>query len=679
MRYSYNIKNLSCANCAKKLEDALNKDEKINRAIVNFSTSKVIIETDISSPFNYVKNIVSIVEPEAILSEKEIKDNKLYSFLILLVGGIIGIIGCTVKLPYHLSMVLIVISYAILIYKTLITALKQLSKGNINENFLVTVSTIGAFILGETHEGLMVIFLYELGKILESLAVSKSRKSITELMDIKEETANLKKQNIIKKVPTDTVKVGDIIVIKEGEKIPLDGIVTSGEAYLDTSALTGESNLILVKNKDKVLSGTINKQGLLEVKVTSTSKDSTVSKILELVETATERKSKTEKVVSKYSSKYTIGVLLVAVFVSVFLPLFTDISYTESIYKGLTILVISCPCAIAISVPLSYFSGIGKASKEGILIKGSNYLDSIKDIKEIIFDKTGTITTGEFYVSKINIYDSKYTETEVLEIFAKGENLSNHPIAKSILKKYGKNISSKDITNYKEITGKGIIFNYKNGQVKIGNAKFCGSKESNKNVYLSINNKLVASLELKDEIKASTKEVINKLQSMGINVHIFTGDLQEKAQEIGKILGIKNINYEMLPDDKYKELDKMLASKKENTIISFVGDGINDAPVIALSDLGISMGSLGTDSAIEASDVVIMNDNLDKIVTAINISKKTNKIIKQNLIFAISTKLLVLILTLIGISTMWEAVFADVGVTVLCILNTLRLLKKENK
>ena len=679
MRYSYNIKNLSCANCAKKLEDALNKDEKINRAIVNFSTSKVIIETDISSPFNYVKNIVSIVEPEAILSEKEIKDNKLYSFLILLVGGIIGIIGCTVKLPYHLSMVLIVISYAILIYKTLITALKQLSKGNINENFLVTVSTIGAFILGEIHEGLMVIFLYELGKILESLAVSKSRKSITELMDIKEETANLKKQNIIKKVPTDTVKVGDIIVIKEGEKIPLDGIVTSGEAYLDTSALTGESNLILVKNKDKVLSGTINKQGLLEVKVTSTSKDSTVSKILELVETATERKSKTEKVVSKYSSKYTIGVLLVAVFVSVFLPLFTDISYTESIYKGLTILVISCPCAIAISVPLSYFSGIGKASKEGILIKGSNYLDSIKDIKEIIFDKTGTITTGEFYVSKINIYDSKYTETEVLEIFAKGENLSNHPIAKSILKKYGKNISSKDITNYKEITGKGTIFNYKNGQVKIGNAKFCGSKESNKNVYLSINNKLVASLELKDEIKASTKEVINKLQSMGINVHIFTGDSQEKAQEIGKILGIKNINYEMLPDDKYKELDKMLASKKENTIISFVGDGINDAPVIALSDLGISMGSLGTDSAIEASDVVIMNDNLDKIVTAINISKKTNKIIKQNLIFAISTKLLVLILTLIGISTMWEAVFADVGVTVLCILNTLRLLKKENK
>lgn len=679
MRYSYNIKNLSCANCAKKLEDALNKDEKINRAIVNFSTSKVIIETDISSPFNYVKNIVSIVEPEAILSEKEIKDNKLYSFLILLVGGIIGIIGCTVKLPYHLSMVLIVISYAILIYKTLITALKQLSKGNINENFLVTVSTIGAFILGEIHEGLMVIFLYELGKILESLAVSKSRKSITELMDIKEETANLKKQNIIKKVPTDTVKVGDIIVIKEGEKIPLDGIVTSGEAYLDTSALTGESNLILVKNKDKVLSGTINKQGLLEVKVTSTSKDSTVSKILELVETATERKSKTEKVVSKYSSKYTIGVLLVAVFVSVFLPLFTDISYTESIYKGLTILVISCPCAIAISVPLSYFSGIGKASKEGILIKGSNYLDSIKDIKEIIFDKTGTITTGEFYVSKINIYDSKYTETEVLEIFAKGENLSNHPIAKSILKKYGKNISSKDITNYKEITGKGIIFNYKNGQVKIGNAKFCGSKESNKNIYLSINNKLVASLELKDEIKASTKEVINKLQSMGINVHIFTGDSQEKAQEIGKILGIKNINYEMLPDDKYKELDKMLASKKENTIISFVGDGINDAPVIALSDLGISMGSLGTDSAIEASDVVIMNDNLDKIVTAINISKKTNKIIKQNLIFAISTKLLVLILTLIGISTMWEAVFADVGVTVLCILNTLRLLKKENK
>lgn len=676
MRYSYNIKNLTCANCTKKLEDYLNKDKKIKKAIVNFSTSKVIIETDLSKPFNYVKEIISKIEPDAILSETEIKEKKLYHFIKLLLGAAIGILGCYLKLPYHLDLVLVIIGYIILIYKTLITALKQLSKGSINENFLVVVSTIGAFILGELREGLMVIFLYELGKILESLAIAKSRKSVADLMDIKEETSNLKENNIIKKVPTNEIKINDTIVVKEGEKVPLDGIIIKGEAYLDTSALTGESNLTFVKENDKVLSSSINKQGLLEIKVTSLYKDSTVSKILQLVETATERKSKTETIVSKYSSKYTLGVLITSIFVAVFTPLFTNLTYIESIYKGLTILVISCPCAIAISVPLSYFSGIGRASKEGILIKGSNYLDSIRNIKEIIFDKTGTITTGEFYVSKVNIYDKKYTENEVLKIFAKGESLSNHPIAKSILKKYGKEVSSKDIEDYKEVTGKGITFNYKSQKVKIGNSKFCGSKEENKNIYLNIDNKTVASLELKDKIKENTKEVINKLQNLGIKVHIFTGDSKEKAIEISNELDITDVNYEMLPNDKYKELEKILANKKENTIVSFVGDGINDAPVIALSDIGISMGSLGSDSAIEASDVVIMNDNLEKIVKAISISKKTNKIIKQNLIFAITVKLSVLILSLIGVSTMWEAVFADVGVTVLCILNTLRLLKK---
>ena len=677
MKYSYNIKNLTCANCSKKLEDTLNKDKKIKKTIVNFSTSKVIIETDLSSPFNYVKNIVNMLEPEAILSETEIKEKKLLPFIKIILGGLIGLLGCLIKLPYNLNVIIIIIGYGILIYKTLITAIKQLFKGSINENFLVTLSTIGAFMLGQITEGLMVIFLYELGKILESLAVAKSRKSVAELMDIKEDTANIKANDIIKKVQTHTVKINDIIVIKEGEKIPLDGIVVGGEAYLDTSALTGESNLIFVKEKDKVLSGTINKQGILEVKVTSLYKDSTVSKILELVETATDRKSKTEKVVSKYSSKYTIGVLITAIIVAVFLPLFTNITYTESIYKGLTILVISCPCAIAISVPLSYFSGLGKASKEGILIKGSSYLDSIKNIKEIVLDKTGTITTGEFYISKINIYNNNYTENDVLEIFAKGESLSNHPIAKSIIKKYGKEVSSKGITNYKEITGKGITFKYKDKKIKIGSANFCGSKEENNSIYLKIDKEIISSLELKDQIKENTKEVIKKLQNMNINVHIFTGDSKEKALEIGDTLGIKNINYEMLPEDKYKELEKILLNKKENTIVSFVGDGINDAPVIALSDIGISMGNIGTDSTIEASDVVIMNDNLDKIVTAIEISKKTNKIIKQNVIFAITVKFSVLILSLIGISTMWEAVFADVGVTVLCILNTLRLLNNK--
>ena len=676
MKYKYNIKNLDCANCAKKIEETLNKDKNIKSASVNFAKQTVTVETNISDPFNYVKDIVEKIEPDAILSKEEIKETKNKDIYRILLGAFLGVLGIIIKSPKYLSMILILLAYLILLYRTLTTAIKQLKNKTINENFLVTISTIGAYLLGETHEGLMVIFLYEIGKMLESKAVNKSRNSVAELMNIKEETSNLKDNNKIKVVPTTEIKVGNIIVVKEGERVPLDGIVVKGETMLDTSALTGESLPVSVSTGDNVLSGSINKGGVLEIKVSSLYKDSTVNKILELVENATERKTKVETIVSKYSSKYTIGVIIIAILTALFLPLFTNMTYTDSIYKGLTILVISCPCAIAISIPLSYFSGIGAASKEGILIKGSNYLDSIKDIKEIVFDKTGTITTGEFYISKINIHDKKYTEDQIMEIFAGGESLSNHPIAKSVLKNYTKEINHEDIKDYKEASGKGIEFTYKKDKVRIGNAKFCKNKEENSNIYLMINNSIVADLEIKDEIKKDVVNTIQKLKNMNINIHMFTGDTKEKATEIAQQVGIDNINYSMLPSDKYTYLEEIIKKKTEKSIVSFVGDGINDAPVLKLSDLGISMGSLGTDSAIEASDVVIMNDNLEKIVTAINISKKTNKIIKENLIFALGVKLLVLVLTLIGLSTMLEAVFADVGVTVLCILNTLRLLKK---
>lgn len=678
MKYKYNIKNLDCANCAKKIEETLNKDKNIKSASVNFAKQTVTVETNISDPFNYVKDIVEKIEPDAILSKEEIKETKNKDIYRILLGAFLGILGIIIKNPKYLNMILILLAYIILLYRTLTTAIKQLRNKTINENFLVTISTIGAYLLGETHEGLMVIFLYEIGKMLESKAINKSRNSVAELMNIKEETSNLKDNNKIKVVPTTEIKVGDIIVVKEGERVPLDGIVVKGETMLDTSALTGESLPVSVSTGDNVLSGSINKGGILEIKVSSIYKDSTVNKILELVENATERKTKVETIVSKYSSKYTIGVIIIAILTALFLPLFTNMTYTDSIYKGLTILVISCPCAIAISIPLSYFSGIGAASKEGILIKGSNYLDSIKDIKEIVFDKTGTITTGEFYISKINIHDKKYTEDQIMEIFAGGESLSNHPIAKSVLKNYTKEINHEDIKDYKEVSGKGIEFTYKKDKVRIGNAKFCKVKEENSNIYLMINNSIVADLEIKDEIKKDVVNTMQELKKMNINIHMFTGDTKEKATEIAQQVGIYNINYSMLPSDKYTYLEEIIKKKTEKSIVSFVGDGINDAPVLKLSDLGISMGSLGTDSAIEASDVVIMNDNLEKIVTAINISKKTNKIIKENLIFALGVKLLVLVLTLIGLSTMLEAVFADVGVTVLCILNTLRLLKNNN-
>lgn len=674
MKYKFNIKNLDCANCAREVEKSLNEDKKINKAVVNFNTSTITVETDVDDAFSYVKEIVVMIEPNAILSEERIEGDNSKDVYRLLIGAVIGILGIVIKIS-PVNMILIVIAYIILIYKTLLTALKQLKNKKINENLLVSISAIGAFLLGKHHEGLMVIFLYELGKMLEAKAVARSRNSVSKLMNIKEELSNLKVNNKIKKVPTTKVSIGDIIVVKEGERVPLDGIVIKGNSLVDTSFLTGESIPVSVKQGSDVLSGSINKGDILEIKVTSLYKDSTVSKILELVENATERKTKTETIVSKYSSKYTLAVIIIALLVSFVIPLVSSLSLSECIYKGLTILVISCPCAIAISVPLSYFSGIGRASKEGILVKGSNYLDSIKDISDIAFDKTGTITTGEFCISKINIHDKKYNEDKVMEIFASGEALSNHPIAKSILKKYEGEVDFSCIKNFKEVSGSGISFTYRKDSVKIGSAKFCKSKDVNNNIYLSINDSVVASLIIEDEIKNSTIETISKLKELGINVYMFTGDSKDKAISIASKVGIDNVNYEMLPEDKYNSLERII--KNKTGVVAFVGDGINDAPVVKLADLGISMGLNGSDSAIEASDIVIMNDDISKILNAIKISKKTSRIIKENLIFALGIKISVLILAILGLTSMFVAVFADVGVTILCILNTLRILKNN--
>ena len=674
MKYKFNIKNLDCVNCAREVEKSLNEDKKINKAVVNFNTSTITVETDVDDAFSYVKETVAMIEPDAILSEEKIESDNNKDVYRLLIGAVIGILGIVIKIS-PVNMILIVIAYIILIYKTLLTALKQLKNRKINENFLVSISAIGAYLLGKHHEGLMVIFLYELGKMLEAKAVSRSRNSVSELMNIKEESSNLKVNNKIKKVPTTEVSIGDIIVVKEGERVPLDGIVIKGNSLVDTSFLTGESIPVSVKQGSVLLSGSINKGDILEIKVTSLYKDSTVSKILELVENATERKAKAETIVSKYSSKYTLAVIIIALLVSFVLPLVSSLSLSKCIYKGLTILVISCPCAIAISVPLSYFSGIGRASKEGILVKGSNYLDSIKDISDIAFDKTGTITTGEFCISKINIYDKKYNEDKIMEIFTSGEALSNHPIAKSILKKHEGEVDFSCVKNFKEVSGSGISFTYRKDSVKIGSAKFCKSKDVNNNIYLSINDKVVASLVIEDDIKDCTIETISKLKELGINVYMFTGDSKDKAVSIASKVGIDNVNYEMLPEDKYNSLEHIIKNKRG--VVAFVGDGINDAPVVKLADLGISMGLNGSDSAIEASDIVIMNDDISKILNAIKISKKTSRIIKENLIFAFGIKISVLILAILGLTSMFAAVFADVGVTILCILNTLRILKNN--
>ena len=576
-----------------------------------------------------------------------------------------------------LSTVLIITAYVILLCRTAKKAVKQITKNKIlDENALITISVIGAFLIGKEMEGAMVILLYEIGKILESKAVNKSRKSISELMNIKPEYANIKNGDDIETVTPDKVNIGDIIVVKSGEKIPLDGIVTKGEAQIDTSALTGESKLIDVTENSKVLSGSINAQGLLEIKVTSTYENSTVNKILQLVENATDKKAKTETFVSKAAKIYTPVVIGFAVLVAIFMPLLFNVTYSESIYKALVFLVISCPCSIAISVPLSYFSGIGKASKKGILIKGSDYLDGLKDIGTIVFDKTGTITIGKLEVEEINSYKEEMNKEEILKYFAMGESFSNHPIAKSILKKADMDIDLSQVKNYEEISGKGIKYEFEGKTIKTGNAKFV-EKESSQILgtvlYLKINDEVVGNIVLKDQIKPDAKQAITLLKQMNIKTHMFTGDKKEVAIETAKEVGIPNVVYEMLPADKYNELEEVIKAEPKKTV--FVGDGINDSPVLARADIGISMGGIGSSSAIEASDIAIMTDELMKIVEGIKISKNTNKIIKQNLIFSIGVKIATLVLTLLGIADMWQAVFADVGVTLITILNTLRILK----
>ena len=576
-----------------------------------------------------------------------------------------------------LSTVLIITAYVILLCRTAKKAVKQITKNKIlDENALITISVIGAFLIGKEMEGAMVILLYEIGKILESKAVNKSRKSISELMNIKPEYANIKNGDDIETVTPDKVNIGDIIVVKSGEKIPLDGIVTKGEAQIDTSALTGESKLIDVTENSKVLSGSINAQGLLEIKVTSTYENSTVNKILQLVENATDKKAKTETFVSKAAKIYTPVVIGFAILVAIFMPILFNVTYDESIYKALVFLVISCPCSIAISVPLSYFSGIGKASKKGILIKGSDYLDGLKDIGTIVFDKTGTITIGNLEVEEINSYKEETSKKEILKYFAMGESFSNHPIAKSILKKADMDIDLSQVKNYEEISGKGIKYEFEGKTIKIGNAKFV-EKESSQILgtvlYLKINDEVVGNIVLKDQIKPDAKQAITLLKQMNIKTHMFTGDKKEVAIETAKEVGIPNVVYEMLPADKYNKLEEVIKDEPKKTV--FVGDGINDSPVLARADIGISMGRIGSSSAIEASDIAIMTDELMKIVEGIKISKNTNKIIKQNLIFSIGVKIATLVLTLLGIADMWQAVFADVGVTLITILNTLRILK----
>ena len=695
-KYEYILKNLDCANCANKIQNKLAENKDYKNVVVNFNTLKLSFESELEDVKKDVENTVKSLEPDVEIHEKNEKiENKInYNLIRLIIGIFIITITNVIAPSENIYKLLMILAYIILLVRTAKNSIKLLKKKVIDENFLITISCIGAFLIGEIFEGAMVIILYEIGKFLEEKAINNTRKSISDLMDIRPEYANLKCEEHEEehhheheeghhheahehKVSPEKVNIGDTIIVKQGEKIPLDGIVVLGSAKLNTASLTGESKLREVTVNDTVLSGSINEDGLLEINVTEKYENSTVSKILSLVEDATDKKAKTETFVNKASRIYTPIVICLAILVVILLPLLFNITLVESIYRGLIFLVVSCPCAIVISVPLSYFSGIGKASKKGILVKGSNYLDAIRNVKYIAFDKTGTLTKGKFEVNKINSYDESYSESDILEYAAKGEAFSNHPLAVAILEKYGKTIDKSDVKDFDEVSGKGITYKINSKVVKIGNSEFTNANDKDNKlgtaIYVNIDEKLVGSLILNDTVKEETKEVIAKLNKLNVETVMYTGDNLEVAKQVAKEIEIKTVKAEMLPTDKYKEVEKVLNDK--NGIVAFVGDGINDSPVLALADVGISMGGIGASSAIEASDIVIMTDDLRKIIEGIEISKYTNKIIKQNLIFAFGVKVLVLILSVIGLSNMALAVFADVGVTLITILNTLRILK----
>lgn len=677
-KYKYRLNNLDCANCANKIEERLKKENNLSDVVVNFSSLILSFMSNDDIKIEDISNIVTKIEPEVVVTKideeaKETKKN--YNLIRLIIGVIIALLGLYVNFNNEIiNKILIIASYVILLYRTFKVAFKMLIKSHtINENALITISAIGAYFVDKQMEGLMVITLYEIGKILEEKAVNNSRNSIKDLMNIKQDFANKVVGDKTKVINVEDVKINDILIIKKGEKIPVDGIVIEGETKLNLFSLTGESDLVNKKENDEVLSGSINEEKVIKIKATKLFNDSTVSKILSLIEDATDKKSKTETFVAKMAKYYTPIVLIISVITFICFILFTDLTTYESIYRALVFLVISCPCAIAISVPLSYFTGIGVSSKNGILVKGSNYLDLLSRVNKIVFDKTGTLTSGAFKVTSFNLLDSSYSEYYILKLYALGENLSNHPIAKSIMNYVNIDVNEK-VKNHKEIEGLGVSYTYDDKKIKIGNNKMFDIKDDGSlNIYLSIDDKIVSSLTINDGIKEGVENTLSELSKKGIETYMFTGDSKENALSISEKLNIDKVYYELLPTEKYEKLEELLNDKD---IVAFIGDGINDAPSLKRADIGISMGSIGSSSAIEASDIVIMDDDISKINKAISISNKVKRIIKENLVFSIGVKILILVLSVIGIANMWQAVFADVGVTIISILNTLRIMKK---
>lgn len=737
------LNGLDCANCANKIETKVNKINGVKEATVNFSTTLLIAEIKEESLkdeiINEIKSIVKKLEPDVKVEEKlnnkviknttseckgsccstsfengevkkctektKINKNETHNHthsnglsennagvieyikenIMLIIGTLIYLVA----LAYNgnnnsVYIILFIASYLVIGGEVILTALKNITNGEIfDENFLMSIATIGAFFIGEYPEAVAVMLFYQIGEVFQGYAVNKSRKSISSLMNIRADYANVLRSNNEVKVSPEDVSLNEVILIKPGERVPLDGVVLSGESFLDTSALTGESVPREIKAGDEILSGEINNSGVLKVRVTKEYGESTVARILELVENASNKKAPTEKFITKFSKIYTPIVVLVAVLVAIIPPIFIKGAvFSEWLYKALSLLVVSCPCALVVSIPLGFFSGIGAASKKGVLVKGGNYLEALKESEIIVFDKTGTLTKGVFKVTSIN--PKNISKDELLEITALGEANSNHPIAVSIAEAYGKKINKNEIESYKEVAGHGVEAIIRGKNVLLGNSKLMIKNNIFYDkvntigtiVHIAINSEYKGNIIISDEIKENVKEAIVELKNAGIKKTVMlTGDSKEVAEKVANDIGIDEIYSELLPSDKVNKLEEVLNKKVGNGKVLFVGDGINDAPVLARADIGVAMGGVGSDAAIEAADVVLMKDKIESISDAIRISRKTNKILWQNIIFSLFIKVAVMILVVAGLTNMWAAVFADVGVTLLAVLNSMRIIR----
>jgi len=691
----YNLKNLDCASCASKIEDSLSKMGEVKFVSVNFATASMTIETD---DLEKVKKKILEVEPEVELSgageQESISPGTVFSehkrtIIRVLTGLVLLLAGIFFEdelhsTPYHIAEYLIFIAaYLISGWNVLRMAVRNIVSGQVfNEHFLMTIATLGAFAIHQMPEAVAVMLFYIVGELFQDIAVNRSRRSIKSLLEIKPDYANLKINGEVKKVSPESVKTGDMIVVKAGEKIPLDGIVTESSSFVDTSALTGESVPRKVKQDDEVLAGMINQSGLITVSVSKPFGESSISKILELVENASAKKAKTEKFITTFAKYYTPFVVFGSLLIAVLPPLFIEgATFSEWIYRALIVLVISCPCALVISIPLGYFGGIGGASRKGILVKGSNFLDALTQIKTVVFDKTGTLTKGEFKVSEIVPSNGFGTKT-ILEYAAYAEYNSNHPIAKSLQEAYSGDIAQKRIGKVEEISGHGVRAFIDDKEIFAGNDKMLHRENiahdkcdvEGSVVHLVVDKKYAGYIVISDTLKEDAVDAIEGLNRKRIRTVMLTGDNDHAAKAVAAKLGINEYYAELLPENKVEHIENML---NKDGKVAFVGDGINDAPVLARADVGIAMGALGSDAAIETADVVLMTDSPEKVADAIHVAKRTRKIVWENIIFALGVKSAFIILGIFGIATMWEAVFGDMGVALIAILNATRVLKMK--